>query len=172
MSKELEIKQLIRNMAAFNSGLTLFEAEVISSEDTECTIKYQGLEHKKVRLVSGFSQSLTTMVIKPAVGSAVLVADLSCGKMRDLIVLMVEKTETVVFNGGELGGLVKIVELKNALDSIKSYCETLKAAVSQGLTAVGVGASASGSTGAQTFERAMTGKSIKIEEMEDDKVKH
>ena len=28
MSKESEIKQLIRNMSAYNSGLTLFEAEV------------------------------------------------------------------------------------------------------------------------------------------------
>ena len=111
MSKESEIKQLIRNMAAYNSGLTLFEAEVTKSEDTECVIKYQGLEHKNVRLVCGFSQSLTTMIIKPAVGSTVLCADLSNGKMRDLVVLMVENVEKVIFNGGELGGLIKIEEL-------------------------------------------------------------
>ena len=118
MSKESEIKQLIRNIAAYNSGLTLFEAEVTESEDTECTIKYQGLEHKNVRLVCGFSQRLTTMIIKPAVGSAVLVADLSNGKMRDLVVLMVEKAETVIFNGGELGGLIKIAELTDKLNAL------------------------------------------------------
>lgn len=172
MSKESEIKQLIRNIAAYNSGLTLFEAEVTESEDTECTIKYQGLEHKNVRLVCGFSQSLTTMIIKPAVGSTVLVADLSGGKMRDLVVLMVEKAETVIFNGGELGGLVKIEELKKSLDSLKQYCEDLKTAVAQGLTAVGVGTAASGTTGAQTFNQLMTGKSITIEEMEDKMIKH
>lgn len=172
MSKESEIKQLIRNIAAYNSGLTLFEAEVTESEDTECTIKYQGLEHKNVRLVCGFSQSLTTMIIKPAVGSTVLVADLSGGKMRDLVVLMVEKAETVIFNGGELGGLVKIEELKKSLDSLKQYCEDLKTAVAQGLTAVGVGTAASGTTGAQTFYQLMTGKSITIEEMEDEMIKH
>ena len=172
MSKESEIKQLIRNISAYNSGLTLFEAEVTKSEDTECVIKYQGLEHKNVRLVCGFSQSLTTMIIKPAVGSTVLVADLSNGKMRDLVVLMVEKAETVIFNGGELGGLIKIEELKKSLDSLKKYCEALKDAVSQGLTAVGVGTAASGSVGAQAFNSAMTGKNITIEDMEDDKIKH
>lgn len=35
MSKESEIKQIIRNIAAFNSGLTLFEAIVTEREDTE-----------------------------------------------------------------------------------------------------------------------------------------
>lgn len=118
MSKESEIKQLIRNIAAFNEGLILFEAEVTKSEDTECVIKYQGLEHKNVRLVCGFSQSLTTMIIKPAVGSTVLVADLSNGKMRDLVVLMVENVEKVIFNGGELGGLIKIEELTDKLNAL------------------------------------------------------
>jgi len=172
MSKESEIKQLIRNIAAYNSGLTLFEAVVTESEDTQCTIKYQGLEHKNVRLVCGFSQSLTTMIIKPAVGSTVLVADLSGGKMRDLVVLMVEQAETVIFNGGELGGLIKIEELKKSLDSLKQYCEDLKTAVAQGLTAVGVGTAASGTVGAQAFNQLMTGKSITIEEMEDEMIKH
>jgi len=61
MSKESEIKHLIRDIAAPNGGAALFEAEVVESKDTECTIKYQGLLHKNVRLVCGFSQSLTTI---------------------------------------------------------------------------------------------------------------
>ena len=112
------------------------------------------------------------MIIKPAVGSTVLAADLSGGKMRDLVVLMVEKAETMIFNGGKLGGLIKIEELKKSLDSLKQYCEDLKTAVAQGLTAVGVGTTASGTTGAQTFNQLMTGKSITIEEMEDEMIKH
>ena len=133
MSKESEIKQLIRNIAAYNSGLTLFEAEVTKSEDTECVIKYQGLEHKNVRLVCGFSQSLTTMIIKPAVGSTVLVADLSNGKMRDLVVLMVEKAEKVIFNGGELGGLIKIEELKTQLNKMTARIDGIINAIKGGV---------------------------------------
>ena len=67
----IEIKHLIRDIAAPGGGATLFEAEVVESKDTECTIKYQGLQHKNVRLVCGFSQSLTTIIVKPAVGSTV-----------------------------------------------------------------------------------------------------
>ena len=63
MSKESEIKHLIRDIAAPGGGATLFEAEVVESKDTECTIKYQGLQHKNVRLVCGFSQSLTAIII-------------------------------------------------------------------------------------------------------------
>lgn len=133
MSKESEIKQLIRNIAAYNSGLTLFEAVVTESEDTQCTIKYQGLEHKNVRLVCGFSQSLTTMIIKPAVGSTVLVADLSNGKMRDLVVLMVENVEKVIFNGGELGGLIKIEELKTQLNRMTARIDGIINAIKGGV---------------------------------------
>ena len=89
MSKESEIKHPIRDIAAPNGGAALFEAEVVENKDTECTIKHQGLLHKNVHLVCGFSQSLTTIIVKPAVGSTVFVADLSGGKYRDMIVLLV-----------------------------------------------------------------------------------
>lgn len=127
MGKHSEIKQLIRSIASTGGGATLFEATVVESKDTECTIKYQGLEHKNVRLVCGFSQSLTTVIVKPAPKSTVLVADLSSDKMRDLVVLMVEKAETITINGGndtitinggELGGLINIAVLTDKLNAL------------------------------------------------------
>ena len=127
MGKHSEIKQLIREIASTGGGATLFEATVVESKDTECTIKYQGLEHKNVRLVCGFSQSLTTVIVKPAVDSTVLVADLSSGKMRDLVAIMVERAETVIFNGGELGGLINIgtltTKLNNLTDKVNALVE-------------------------------------------------
>lgn len=125
MGKESEIKQAIRNIAAFNSGITLFEATVVESKDTECIIKYQGLELKNVRLVCGFSNSTSTIIIKPAVGSTVLVADLSNGKMRDLVVIMVERAETVFFNGGTLGGLINIETLTTKLNNLTDKVNAL-----------------------------------------------
>ena len=125
MGKESEIKQAIRNIAAFNSGITLFEAIVVESKDTECIIKYQGLELKNVRLVCGFSNSTSTIIIKPAVGSTVLVADLSNGKMRDLVVIMVERAETVFFNGGTLGGLINIETLTTKLNNLTDKVNAL-----------------------------------------------
>ncbi len=124
MGKHSEIKQLIRSIASTGGGATLFEATVVESKDTECTIKYQGLEHKNVRLVCGFSQSLTTVIVKPAPKSTVLVADLSSGKMRDLVVLMVEKAETITINGGELGGLINIAALTDKLNALVNTFNT------------------------------------------------
>ena len=174
MSKESEIKQIIRNIAAYNSGLTLFEAEVTESKDTECSIKYQGLEHKNVRLVCGFSQSLTTMIIKPEVGSAVLVADLSNGKMRDLVVLMEEKAETVIFNGGKLGGLIKIEELTKKLNDLTDKVNALVEAFNSHTHIVNTTGTADAQKGSAAAPTAPAQKAAKFDktDYEDETIKH
>lgn len=156
MGKHSEIKQLIRSIASTDGGATLFEATVVESKDTECTIKYQGLEHKNVRLVCGFSQSLTTVIVKPAPKSTVLVADLSSGKMRDLVVLMVETAETITINGGELGGLINIAALTNKLNALVNTFNTHVHSVSGNATLT-------------TTQQAQT---FKQSDYEDTKIKH
>ena len=174
MSKESEIKQIIRNIAAYNSGLTLFEAVVTESKDTECSIKYQGLEHKNVRLVCGFSQSLTTMIIKPAVGSTVLAADLSGGKMRDLVVLMVEKAETVIFNGGKLGGLIKIEDLTKKLNDLTDKVNALVDAFNSHTHVVNTTGTAAAQSGSAAAPTSQTQKAAKFDktDYEDQTIKH
>lgn len=124
MGKHSEIKQLIRSIASTGGGATLFEATVVESKDTECTIKYQGLEHKNVRLVCGFSQSLTTVIVKPAVDSTVLVADLSSGKMRDLVVLMVAQPERITIDKGTKSITKRLDEIEDAINSLKDAFTT------------------------------------------------
>lgn len=174
MSKESEIKQIIRNIAAYNSVLTLFEAVVTESKDTECVIKYQGLEHKNVRLVCGFSQSLTTMIIKPAVGSTVLAADLSGGKMRDLVVLMVEKAETVIFNGGKLGGLIKIEDLTKKLNDLTDKVNALVDAFNSHTHIVNTTGTAAAQSGTAAAPTAPAQKATEFDktDYEDTKIKH
>lgn len=116
----------------------------------------------------------------PRVGSYVVVATLS-GYEAGVVVLMedVERVEAVVgdyslelsdegitLNGGRLGGLVKIQELQQNLNTLKTYCEGLSNAVKTGLTAVGVGTAANGGTGASTFQTAMSGQAIVFKDME------
>ena len=124
MGKHSEIKKLIRSIASPEGGATLFEASVVESKDTECTIKYQGLEHKNVRLVCGFSQSLTTVIVKPAVDSTVLVADLSSGKMRDLVVLMVENAKSITIDEGTKSITKRLDEIEAAINSLKDAFST------------------------------------------------
>lgn len=172
MGKHSEIKQLIRSIASTDGGATLFEATVVESKDTECTIKYQGLEHKNVRLVCGFSQSLTTVIVKPAPKSTVLVADLSSGKMRDLVVLMVEKAETVTINGGnetitinggELGGLINIAALTDKLNALVNKFNTHTHAVIVGEMTGTAKAFTTPEQKASTFKKS---------DYEDTKIKH
>ena len=77
----------------------------------------------------------------------------------------------IVLNGGDLGGLVKIQEIKDNLDTLKQYCEALKNATSAGITAVGAAMSANGATGAKAFDAAMSSRSIVFKDMENDKIK-
>ena len=80
-------------------------------------------------------------------------------------------TDGIVLNGGSLRGLVKIAELEDNLNQLKSYVETMKTAVSAGIKAVGVSTAANGPTGATTFDGAMSSASINFKNMENEKVK-
>lgn len=133
MSTSSEIKSLIRNIAK-NDCVTIFEAQIVNSEDNKCSIKYNGLTHENVRLVSGFSGENAPIIFKPSEGATVLVADLSQGKMRDLIVLMCSECDEVhlisqantididqyciSINGGGNGGLINIEDLTSKLNDL------------------------------------------------------
>lgn len=78
----------------------------------------------------------------------------------------------IQFNGEDNGGLVKIEELRQSLQSLQTYCETMKEAVSAGISAVGAGTAANGATGAGAFDTAMASAKIQIENMENSKVTH
>ena len=127
-----------------------------------------------MRLVCGFSQSLTTMIIKPEKGSTVLVADLSGGKMRDLVVLMVEKSETVIFNGGELGGLINIADLttklNNLTDKVNALIDTFNSHTHTVAT-TGSAAAQSGTAAAPTSP-AQKAATFNQSDYEDTKIKH
>lgn len=79
--------------------------------------------------------------------------------------------DIIELNGGSLGGLVKIAELERNLNSLKQYCEQLKSAVSTGIGAVGDGDFALGSVGKSAFNAAMSGVSIRFDDMENEKIK-
>lgn len=157
---------MIQNIAASNKGLTLMEAEVSAVQDTTISAKIQGLEHKNIRLVAGFSGGLGTMIIKPAVGSKVLVADLSNGRLRDLVVLLTEQADTIEFNGGELGGLVNIEELTKKINGLVQTVNALINAYN--LHTHGV----SGSATVATTSQAQQADTFSAEDYEDTKIIH
>lgn len=80
--------------------------------------------------------------------------------------------EGIQFNDGAHAGLVKAAELRRSLESLRRYCEQLRAAAAAGIAAVGAGATANGATGAEAFNETMSGAAIRIEELENEKVTH
>lgn len=205
MDQTTRIRSLLRTITGTDRPVFDFRLmEVVAVEGDRCRARLGELEIPGIRLASIGGGSENGLRIVPAVGSIVLVADLSCGALRELnaigyseiasisfhqgkTTLEADGTQvtatvggsrlriedgSVAFDEGANGGLVKIEELRQSLESLKGYCETLTAAVAAGLNGVNAGAAASGPLGAEAFEGAMAGAAIRIEHMENQKITH
>jgi len=78
----------------------------------------------------------------------------------------------IVFNGGDLGAMVKIKELKENLDSLKTFVEGMHNALPSAFAAIKAGPVADGALGQTAYVGSMAGKIIQIKDMADEKVKH
>lgn len=82
------------------------------------------------------------------------------------------KDGQLTINGDAFGGIVKIQELNDNLENLKTYCEALKSSIASGLSAVGIGSAANGGTGSQKFNSGMAGQSLDFDAMENETIKH
>jgi hypothetical protein len=86
--------------------------------------------------------------------------------------VVVKNNKEITLNGGENGGLAIVSLIQDNFDSIKQYLDTLKTAIATGISAVGVGAAASGTIGAQAFNTAMTSAVVTLKDFENTNIKH
>ena len=205
MDKPTKIRSLLRSIAGTDKPSFSFRLmEVVGVDGDLCRAKIDDFEIPDIRLSSINGGSENGLLVIPAKGSIILVADISCGNLRELCAVGYSEVESIrfhqgkttitadaeeatvevggsklrieddriTFNDGANHGLVKVEELKRSLESIKTYCETLREAVFAGIGAVGDGAAASGTTGATTFDTAMAAALIQLEELGNDKITH
>ncbi|MBP5372440.1 MAG: hypothetical protein J6Y55_11040 [Bacteroidales bacterium] len=121
MSKEREIKDVIQQIAGDgerSQGL-FFVADVVSASDDVCDVQVDGLTLTDVRTGAIADSNANKLRIKPKVGSKVMVADLY-GDKTQLIVVAFSEVDSITINGGTLGGLVKIQELKTQLNKMSN----------------------------------------------------
>ena len=119
MGKEKQIRESIQKIANAGSRSSHFlNAEIVSVDSETCTVKRNGLELSDVRLSAVVDGNKKNLVIKPKIGSLVLIADLSNGQMRDLVIIGWSEVDSITVNGGDLGGLIKIQELTDKLNSL------------------------------------------------------
>lgn len=74
------------------------------------------------------------------------------------------------FNGGNMGGMVKLKELQDSIDSIKNYISALNLAIQNAFIAVGVSTAASGPSGAASYQGEMASQTITIKDFENKKI--
>ena len=172
MAKGSEVRDVIRKICGVdNQGLIFFNAEVVTVDDETCTVKRNGIEHTDVRLAAVVDGNTKNLLIKPKVGSMVLIADLSEGLMRDLAIIGWSEVETITINGGDLGGLTKTKVLKTQLDKLTKRVDALISAIN----GAPVATPADGGAAAQTYTKTKLALIVDKEDfgnIEDVKIKH
>ena len=175
MSVYSEIREKLEGFKASGGGASmggLMIAEVKSVEGDTCTIEVDDdldLSDVRLRVVSDNNTS-SKMLLTPKIGSFVLVADLSGGDLSDMAVVMFSEVEKIIINGGNNGGLVKINDLVNHLNTIENDINALKLAV-KGWTPVAQDGGAALKTALGSwYEQQIT--PTEVSDMEDDNVKH
>lgn len=175
MSAEKEIREAIRQMVRSSGQSPVFlVVEVESIQGETCTITTGSLSLSDVRLCAVANDNASNLLITPKIGSSVIVADLSGGDLRELVVVAFSQTDTITVNGGELGGLVKIVELTDKLNALKDTVNSLVQAYNthtHQVATTGTAAAQSG-TAAPVTATAQQASAFVKDDYEDIKIKH
>ena len=160
MSIERDIKEAIQALGSNGNGKTFFTAEVVSVSGNTCTVKSDDLEMSDVAICAIGEASGNSLVVVPKVGSTVLIADLSEGTRRDLVIVKYTEVESIT----NLGGLVNIASLTEKLNDLVDKFNNHTHSVSTEGTAT-----AQAGTAVATLNQAIP---FNENDYEDEKIKH
>lgn len=135
-----------RQLAQHLSGLktrkaSLYQGFVQSVEGNTCTVQIDGLDVPDVRLRASTTDEDSELILIPAVGSAVIVGALS-DDFGQLVLLSMDKVETITIHGGKQGGLVLAPSLVRKLNALEDDINNLKQAIQSAPTVPNDGGSA------------------------------
>lgn len=136
-----DIRKSIMGMAGLGEQKILRTAKVLSTDGDTCCVDIDGLVVSDVRLRAVVNDEESGILVTPKTGSYVTVADLS-GNLTQLVVVGFSEVEKIsidaetkiVFNGGHFGGLVRIGDLIDELNSLVKIFNTHTHPVSNGNT--------------------------------------
>lgn len=104
MNRYSEIKQVLRRVTNTEQPVYDFlkmEVKQVHEDGDRCTCLMDGMEIPGVRLAAIANGSADRLIVRPAEGSLVEVADLSAGKLRELMVVGYSEVESVTYHHGE-----------------------------------------------------------------------
>ena len=178
MDKSKEIKEAIKSIVGV-PGMMFVMGKVESVGDETCSVKIADrIVINDVRLNASADGNADNILIKPKVGSMVLMADLSGGELRSLVVISFSALDSmtvkfegeVVINGGENEGLVKVVELTEKLNAIENDINNLKSIFSSWVPVVYDGGASL--KAAATSWAVQSLQTTSKEDIENPKIKH
>lgn len=116
MDNYKELAGLVK-AAAGKAQLTLMQGVVRKVNGLTCEVELGGITVPDVRLRASEAADGGQMLVTPKTGSAVIVGSLM-GDLTQLVVLAVDHAESVVINGGKLGGLVNVEQLTQKINEL------------------------------------------------------
>ena len=119
-----ELRELLAKIGG-GKATNLYQAVVTALSDITCEVSIDGLSIPDVRLRASTEVDGAQIIVRPAVGSVVIVGSLT-GDLDHLVVLSMDRAEEVIINGGSLGGIVKVKELTNKLNTLEREINDIK----------------------------------------------
>lgn len=152
--------------------LAIYQGIVKAVDGDTCSVEFGKMTVSGVKLRASVAEVQSKMLVSPAVGSAVVVGSLS-GDLNNLVVLVVDKIDTIVINDGKLGGLINIEQLTQKLnDFVNTYNQHTHSVSSATFTGTVGGAPATGTITGVTAQPPSAAASFDKSNYEDDKITH
>ena len=124
MNEYSKLKNLLQGFGGENV-ITIYQGIVNRIDGCLCEVQIGNIAIPDVRLRASEIGDDGEMLITPKVGTAVTIGSLS-GDLSQLVVLNVDHIESIVINGGKLGGLINIEQLTEKLNTIEDDINSLK----------------------------------------------
>ena len=164
-------RELHERLANIGGGkmTNLYQGVVTALSDITCEVSIDGLSIPDVRLRASTEVDGAQIIVRPAVGSVVIVGSLT-GDLDHLVVLSMDRAEEVIINGGELGGLIKVQELTKKINTLESEINDIKQVLSNWTPVPN-----DGGASLKASVASWAGKQLVLtrrEDYEDNKVKH
>lgn len=117
MDEYRQLQEHLRNVSGGRKTTSIYQGIVKSVDGNLCEVKVGNIDIPGVRLKASELDDDGLMVVTPMVGSAVIIGSLS-GDLTELVVLQVDHVESIVVNGGRLGGLINITQLTTKINEL------------------------------------------------------
>mgnify|MGYP006872993560 FL=1 len=169
MDEYRELAERLRKIGGTRQA-TLMQGIVKGVDGLTCSVEFGGITIDGIRLRASEAGNENHILIKPRVGTPVVVGSLS-GDLRELVVLVADEVEEIevhatkiTLNGGQNGGLInidsltqKVNELVQAFNTHTHIVNTTGSATAQSGTAQAIASQAS---------------TLKSSDYEDSSIKH